>query len=157
MSLIVWSNNKLDSCGSDALLVPSSWSLWWSDSTSVGAFTQSVCEEFVFSLMPTLGLRCKTGSIRTRTTHVRWSEAGTPGTENRTKLVSCSATINRKHDEKCQLLSESVTVCTKCRFKASWMTTLILSGCKLFGRTSQKKRFRYYRMTHQRHLSFYIW
>lgn len=58
--------------------------------------------QFVFSFMSTSGLRCKPGSIGTRTTHVRWSEAGIPGTETRTRLVSSSAQNskqNRKHDE----------------------------------------------------------
>lgn len=52
-----------------------------------------MCEEFFFFLfflffMSTVELRCKTSSIRTRTTRVRWSAAGTPGMETRIRQVS---------------------------------------------------------------------
>lgn len=106
-----------------------------------GSDIYSACEEFVPILI--LGLRCKTGSIWTRTTHVRWSEAGIPGTENRTKLVSSSAAANRKHHEKCHLLLITVTVCATFFLFQGPMNDTTYSewlqfGCKLFGRASQK-------------------
>lgn len=74
-------------------------------------YTISVSRVCIF-----LGLKCNTGFIRTKTTHVRWLEAGIPGMENRIKLVRSSAAVNRKHDGKlikCHLLLIMVTVCTE--------------------------------------------
>ena len=56
------------------------------------------CSFICFGL--TVGPRCKTSSTRTRTTLARWSEAGTPGTESRIKLVSNSATVDQNRGEK---------------------------------------------------------
>ena len=50
---------------------------------------------------------------------MKWWEAGTPGTESKTKLVSSS---NRGHDEKlikCHLILITVTVCTRFFFSVS--------------------------------------
>lgn len=45
------------------------------------------------------GLKCRRSSIRTRTSHARWLEAGTPGTGSRIKLVRSSNTTASVRDE----------------------------------------------------------